>query len=300
MTREEKIELANKIRRAGNRPVIIPSNRRDGLKSVTIEERYVPTRHGNTHFYIVKPPGLKAGAPCIMNIHGGGFCKGHEQWDAVFSAFLAQSLGAVVLDMDYRLAPEYPFPVGYQECYDILRWAQSAAAELGIDAQKLVTTGHSCGGNFAAAIGMEAVRTGDFKLCCQVLDYPPMDLHTNPVNKPSAALSHVPPEQAKAYNELYVARPEDTKNPMVSPVFAAPEMLIGIAPTLIITAAEDSLRDEAEQYALMLARCGVTVTVKRFLKGSHGFTTCYRGEEWESAQKLIADFIRGAINPSHC
>lgn len=298
MTREEKIELAKKIRSTGNRPVIIPQNRQEGLERVTIEERFVPTRHGKTHFYIIKPLGMKEDAPCIMNIHGGGFCKGHETWDTVFSAFLAQSLGAVVLDMDYKLAPEYPYPVGYQECYDILLWALGSADKLSIDARKLVTVGHSSGGNFVSVIGMEAVRTGDFKLCCQVLDYPPMDIHTNPADKPSAALSHVPPEKAKAYNELYVAREEDTQNPMVSPVFAAPDMLVGIAPTLVITAAQDSLRDEAEQYALMLARSGVTVTMKRFQKGSHGFTTCYRGEEWELAQNLIAEFIRGSLDHS--
>lgn len=295
MTREEKTELAAKIRSAGNRSAVIPPKRLDGLKKVVIEERFVPTRHGSTHFYIVKPQEMKHGAPCIMNIHGGGFCKGHEKRDTVFAAFLARSLGAVVLDMDYKLAPEYPFPIGYQECYDILRWAVQSADELGIDTGKLVTAGHSSGGNFAAAVGMEAVRTGEFRLCCQVLDYPPMDLHTNPADKPSAALAHVPSEMAAAYNLLYVSDDEDTKNPMVSPVFAVPGMLKGVAPTLVITAAEDSLRDEAEQYALMLARSGVPVTMKRFLKGSHGFTVCCRGEEWEPAQKLIVDFIRAAL-----
>lgn len=87
-----------------------------------------------------------------------------------------------------------------------------------------------------------------------------MDLQTNPADKPSAALSYVPPQQAAAYNRLYVEKEEDTRNPMVSPVFATPEMLEGMAPTLVITAAEDSLRDEAEQYALMLARSGVPVS----------------------------------------
>lgn len=295
MTREEKIAMVEKIRAAGSGPIVVPQERLEGLDRVSIMERYEPTRHGDAHFYIIKPLNVKPNAPCIMNIHGGGFCKGHEKRDNIFSAFLALSLDAVVLDMDYKLAPEYPFPIGYQECYDILLWAIKSAAELGIDTNKLATVGHSSGGNFAAAIGMEANRTKDFTLCYQVLDYPPMDLYTNPAEKPSAALSHVPAQKASAYNSLYVDNEEDKSNPMVSPVFATPEMLEGIAPTLVITAAEDALRDEAEQYALLLAQSGVTVTLKRFQKGSHGFTTCYRGEEWEQAQDLITACISNAF-----
>lgn len=290
-TYEQKLELAKRAR-VQIAPVVIPEKNEAYLEKVEVKECYLETRHGQTHYYMIQSKDRNSGGPLILNIHGGGFCKGIGKADTVFCSMLAVETGAVVLDIDYKLAPEYPFPVAYEESYDIAKWAYENAEGLGVDKSKLVLCGHSSGGNIAAAIAMEATKTKDLAIRLQVLDYPPMDLYTDPADKPEASKSHVPFERARAYNALYTATREETKHPYVSMVFAEPDMLTGLPDALVITGGLDALHNEGEKYAFMMMEAGVKVTIKKFVNSNHGFIIYCIGDEWQEAHSLIVETIK--------
>jgi len=289
-TYEQKLELA-KMARVPNGVVNIPECYEPYLENTAIKECYLETRNGQTHYYHIHSKDKKARVPLVVNIHGGGFCKGYGKRDTVFSAMVAIETGAIVLDLDYKLAPEYPFPIAFQEAYDLTKWAYENADELGIDKSKIVLCGHSSGGNIAAAVAMEALKTKEFEIKLQILDYPPMDLYTDPADKPEAFKAHVPPQKARAYNALYTATEDETKNPYVSMVFATPNMLEGLPNAVVITTGLDALHNEAEKYAFLMMEAGVTVTIKKYLNSNHAFVINCMGDEWPQAHKLIVDNI---------
>jgi acetyl esterase len=287
---EEKLELAKMARvRVGHRE--LPESYAAYLEKVDVKECELETRHGKTYYYHIINKEQKTGVPLVISIHGGGFCKGYVKADTAFSAMLAVETGAVVLDVDYKLAPEHAFPIAIEEVYDVAKWAYENADELGIDTSKIIIGGNSSGANIAAAVAMEVTKTKEFEIRLQVLDYPPMDLYTDPADKPEASKSYVPFEQARAYNSLYTETEEETKNPYVSMVFASRDMLIGLPEALVITGDLDALHNETEKYAFMMMEAGVKVTIKKFLNSNHGFIVHCIGDEWQQAHKLIVDTI---------
>lgn len=290
-TYEQKLELANKIRVQGKRKSEVPEEYEKYLSEVDVKECYMETRHGKTHYYKVQSKDKKSGVPLVLNMHGGGFIKGYGRQDTANSAMLAVKTGAVVLDVDYKVAPEYPFPVSIHEGYDVMKWAYEHADELGVDKSKFIVDGRSSGGNNVAAIALEVARTKEFVIRLQILEYPPMDLYTDPDKKPEPYKSHVPSEVARAYNSLYITTEEEKKNPYVSMVFATPDMLKSLPDALVITANLDVLYSEAEKYAFMMMEAGVKVTIKKYLNSAHGFTGAFKGDEWPYAHKLIVDTI---------
>ena len=290
-TYEQKLELA-KMARVPNAVINIPESHEAYIEMVDVKECYLETRNGQTHYYHIQNKDKKAGVPLVVNVHGGGFCKGYDEVDTAFSAMIAMQTGAVVLDLDYKLAPEYPFPVAYEEVYDTVKWAYENADELGIDKSRIIICGHSSGGNVVAAVTMEATRTKEFEIRLQILDYPPMDLNTDPADKPEASKSHVPFEKARAYNSLYTSTEDETKNPYVSMIFATKDMLEELPDSLVITAGLDALHNEAEKYAFMMMEAGVKVTMKKYSNSNHGFIIYCTGAAWPQAHKLIVDTIR--------
>lgn len=289
-TFEEKLELAKKARKPSMN-AFIPEEYLIYLEMTENKECYLETRNGQTHYFNIQSKSKKEKAPLIINIHGGGFCKGYEERDKVFSSMLAVKTGAIVLDLDYKLAPEYPFPVAFEEGYDLVKWAYENADILGADKSKIIICGHSSGANIGSAITMEAIKTKEFEVRFQILDYPVLDLYTDPADKPEASKSHIPFEKARAYNALYTNTEEETKNPYVSPVFATQQMLYGVPDALVLTGGADVLHSEGEKYAFMLMEAGAKVTIKKYENSIHGFTVYCSGNEWPDAHKLIVDTI---------
>lgn len=236
-----------------------------------VEERFIPTRAGQTRVVIVTPqePG-KGPRPLFLNIHGGGFVRPWQHRDTVFCAHLASRLDCVVIDLDYRLAPEFPFPTALHETYDTALWVLANAADLGADPARLVIGGHSAGGNLTAAVCLMAQETGDFRPLGQLMSYPFLDGVT-PVEQKLEPHSLFPPERLRAFNVLYAGVPEALENPLLSPVMARREALAGLPPALILTAGLDPLRHEARRYAAMLIDAGVDVSVRNYADADHGF-----------------------------
>ena len=152
--------------------------------------------------------------------------------------------------------------------------------------------GHSSGGNLVAGICMRLGETGLFRPCCALMDYSPLDLATDPADK-ERSLCDMPADRARDYNQKYIA-PEQAKEPYTSPVYAGPELLEHFPDTLIISAGEDSLCMEDEEFALHLIRAGVAVTARRYTRSVHGFVV-NRMCEWEDAMELNTRFIRQHI-----
>jgi len=149
--------------------------------------------------------------------------------------------------------------------------------------------GHSAGANLATVTCLRDLKAQEFQFKYQVLDYPPLDLATDPYKKP-APKGSIPPRMAAIFNLCYVD-PEKAKDPSVSPVFAAPENLAGMPRALVIVCGGDSLHDEGVRYAELLQAAGTGVKLHDFPGEKHGFTY-NRTAGAREAIKLMTEFIR--------
>ena len=271
LTQEQRLELAVTLRETNLVATQLTPELEADLDLCTAEERFVPTRAGETRIVIVRPKApAKGPRPVFLNIHGGGFVRGYLKRDTVFCSYLASRLDAVVVDLDYRLAPENPFPTALHEGYDIARWILANAQELGADPAKFALGGHSAGGNLTAAICLMAKESGDFTPLGQLMSYPFLDGVT-PAEDKLEPHSIFPADRLRAFSVCYAGVEENLYNPLLSPVLASDEALTGLPPALIITAGLDPLRFEARRYAARLIECGNDVTARQYPDADHGF-----------------------------
>ena len=214
----------------------------------------------------------------FLFFHGGGWVSGDmDSYTAVCGA-LAEAMGRRVLSVDYRLAPEYRFPVGLEDCYAAAYdlFMQCASPNSPIDAlpEEIILIGDSAGGNLAAAVSLMAADRGEFTPRRQVLIYPALQNDFGPHSPyPSVHENRrgylLTAEKVADYLSLYMQCEADLKNPYFSPLLATD--LRGQPATLVITAAYDPLRDEGEAYAARLREAEVPVTLYRAPDVLHGF-----------------------------
>jgi acetyl esterase len=207
--------------------------------------------------------------PLLVYFHGGGYVKGGLDECDVFCRNLSSIAQHVVVSVDYRLAPEHPFPAALDDAIAAASWACVHRAELGATTAPAVICGESAGGNLAAATSLHARSDSRIALRHQVLLQPVLDFAlTFPsiAMKPSECL--VPREDLAWYYETY-AGDHDVRDPRISPLYAAD--LAGLPPTLIIAAEYDTLRDEAEAYARRLEAAGVPTRYSCYPGMIHGF-----------------------------
>lgn len=234
--------------------------------------------------------------PLFINLHGGGFVMGAPEMDDRFLPALAQAAKVKVLSVDYSLAPESPFPRALEECYALAKYAREHGSELGIDPERIALGGHSAGGNLSAAVCLLDAEKKELALKALVLDYPPLDLHTDPYLKPRLrkALS---PKMCRLFDQAYVGDRTRALDPLISPLYANLEQLQTFPPTLVITASEDSLAAEAERFAQKLRHAGVAVTHRRFEGATHGFTHTGKSGAAE-AWALMAAHLERHLGPA--
>ncbi len=207
--------------------------------------------------------------PLIVFFHGGGFVLCDLDTHDAFCRNLTNMADAVVLSVDYRLAPETPYPGGLEDAYAATVWAFEHAAELGGDSQRLAVAGDSSGGNFAAAVALMARDRGGPPIVFQFLIYPVTDQNFDTTSyRENGDGYFTTATHMRWYCEQYGGDPAD---PLVSPLRAAD--LSGLPPARVITAEFDPLRDEGEAYARRLSESGVEASVRRFDGMFHGFFT---------------------------
>jgi acetyl esterase len=207
--------------------------------------------------------------PIIVWYHGGGFVIGDLETADRTCRTLAAGAGALVVSVDYRLAPEDPFPAGPDDCFTALRWIVDHAGELGGDASRIAVAGDSAGGNMAAVTALRA-RDEGVPLRYQLLVYPVTDCTMSSSSYEENAEGYLLTRDSMDwFIGHYLSGGADAKDPRVSPLYA--DDLRGVAPATVITAEFDPLRDEGEAYAERLRDADVDVELDRFDGQIHGF-----------------------------
>lgn len=257
-----------------------------------VDDHAVPVDGGEIRLRVYRPFAVGA-LPVLLHIHGGGFTLGSVDW--VFNeakcAHLCRAAGCVVATVDYRLAPEHPFPTAPEDCYAALLWLADHADELGVDASRIVVGGESAGGNLAAVVALMSRDRSGPPLALQLLEVPVADMSERSGEHPSLSLYGsgygLEREGIESFQDAYLPPPIDRDDPYVSPLRAAD--LSGLPPAHVITAELDPLRDGGEAYARRLYEAGVRTTVHRYLGHTHGSSSLW--QTWSSAAAWMDELV---------
>ena len=220
----------------------------------------------------------------LVFLHGGGWVIGNLETHDNLCRILANSSGHAVLSVDYRLAPEDPFPAALDDAVAATRWAHANAATLGCSADRLAIGGDSAGANLAIVV----CHLRPVPLRFQLLVYPVTDLTGSLPSYIENAAGPALTSQGMAWFVRHYAGgdPDVLTDPRLSPLFADDEAVAGSPPTMVITAEYDPLRDEGDAYAARLASLGVPTSHVRFGGMYHGFFS-------------LADFLDDAAGANH-
>lgn len=213
--------------------------------------------------------------PALVFFHGGGWVIGDlESHDQVCRA-LANAMGAIVIAVDYRLAPEHKFPAAVEDAIAATRWIADNGPRLGIDPARLAVGGDSAGGNLSAVVALDARDKGGPALACQVLIYPCTDMALDlPSHFRHADQLPLRRTTMQWFVDQYLRSEADKADWRASPMRARD--LSRLPPALVVTASHDPLGDEGEAYAKALAEAKVQVTFERFAGQIHGFLSMGR------------------------
>ncbi len=264
------------------------------LEVGSVQAQQIPGAAGDIPIRIYTPHG-EGPSPIVLMFHGGGWVIGDLVTADAQSREVCRGADAIVISVDYRLAPEHKFPAAADDCFAALKWAYANAQHFGGDSTRLAVAGDSAGGNLAAVVAQMAKEAGP-DLRFQLLVYPATD-------------------GSRFDTESYIANAEgymltldsmrwfwdhyaDTKqrlDPRASPLLA--KDLSGLPPAMIMTAEYDPLRDEGEAYGARLANAGVTVETVRFDGFIHGFfAQTQTVSATRPAMQKACDALKSALN----
>jgi acetyl esterase len=239
-----------------------------------VEQLSVPTRSGEiaARLYRADSAVRDGDSPALLYLHGGGFVLGTLDGADELCRAIAAGSGWTVVSLDYRLAPENPYPAALEDCIDGYAWLSRTAPELGIDPTRLAVGGDSAGGNLAAALCLYQRDEHGSLPVTQVLVYPAVDgTFTAPSWSEYADAPLLNTADARWLWEQYVGQEDRRDDHLAAPLRAA--SLRGLPRALILTAEVDPIRDDAEAYAERLRHEGVSVTSIRYPGVFHGFIT---------------------------
>ncbi|MFD3505019.1 alpha/beta hydrolase [Streptomyces sp. NPDC058678] len=234
-------------------------------------------------------------APVYVNFHGGGFIVGRPEQDDHICRYIAARAGCVVINVDYAVAPQQPFPAPVTQAYDVVAWVVASGPANNWDGSRLAVGGHSAGANLTAAVCRTARDRGTFSPLLQIIDSAPLNQLADPATKHSPiAKPLLNPHLMRVFTAAYVPDPADRADPLVSPGLA--DDLAGLPPALVITAEHDRLRDEGDAYAKALDAAGVDVTHRVFEGVDHYFTHTGPVSAGKEAIELMATTLRTALS----
>ncbi len=238
----------------------------DGPEVGTVATIEIPTRAGKIRGRTLLPKGPPTAL--IVFYHGGGWVIGGIDESEIIARFLVEKTGAGVALIDYRLAPEHPFPTPLDDCYDALLWSAQEAAKL---KAPIVVAGDSAGGNLATVCAVLARDRNGPKIALQILMYPVCDCDMETPSYRDFGAGYVLTAADMGWFYDHYLKGDKTKraDPLISPLRA--RELAGLPPALIMTAEYDVLRDEAETYGKRLAAAGVKTWIRRYQGVTHGF-----------------------------
>lgn len=258
-----------------------------------IEDRRVPGPAGDVPVRLYASS-AETDLPVIAFFHGGGWVLSSVEGHDALARRIAARTGMLVVSVDYRLAPEFPFPAPHDDCWAVTRWLGEHASEWGGDPGRLAVCGDSAGGNLAAGVALRA-RDERLALRCQALvypciddrqdDYPSMTKNADGYFLTASDMrwfwNHFVPDVHRADPRAVPARAVD---------------LDGLAPAIVMTAEYDPLRDEGERYAERMTEAGVPVQMIRYPGVVHGFVSRWHTmARAERAHDDLADALRRAM-----
>ena len=240
------------------------------VSDLLVEDRVIPGPTDDVEVPVrVYQPGRRSGLlPAVLHIHGGGFAVGNIDSEHASSAETARA-GALVVSVEYRLAPEHPFPAGVEDCYAALRWLHDSRDDLGVDAERIAVFGNSAGGGLAAAVALLARDRQGPPLCFQFLGIPELDDRLETVSMKT--FTDTPlwsrPKAVDSWRHYLGPDPGEV-SPYAAPARATD--LSGLPPAFISTMEFDPLRDEGILYGLRLLQAGVPVEMHQYPGTFHG------------------------------
>ena len=295
-TPEEKKRLGEMLRDPGNLYYKMPDGYVPCIDQCTITPIKVDSPDGPVPCDVIKPKAGCTNDILYINIHGGGFVQIHHEWDTEMCAYYAVELGLTVVDVDYRLAPEYPFPAAMNDCNAVKEYCFAHAAELGIDPRKIVIGGNSAGGTLSLDVCLLAQEKQLSMPDLLIMVYPAaenghgfMDIPVSDFFKLDLTVLE---NRAELYNRLYTDdNLEVQAGPYCDFLNAPEEMFRTIPDAILVTAGKDPLHFGAEKLPPKMLASGKNLSIRRFPESNHGFYVRCLGNEWKAARDYVLDLI---------
>jgi acetyl esterase/lipase len=266
---------------------------------VVLEERWLRRGAGDGELRLVtvRPRVYRTPSPAILHFHGGGYVAGLPEMARSTIATLAAELGALVVSVDYRLAPEHPYPAALDDGYAALAWLHREAAGLGVDPARIAVSGDSAGGGLAAGLAMLARDRGELALAFQHLVFPALDDRTClRRDLPPAVGQFIWTQESNVY--AWGALLGHAPGGRDVPVYAAPARaaeLAGLPPACVQVGALDLFVDENVEYARRLEAAGVPCELHVYAGAPHGFTMAWRATVTRSCERDGLAALRRAL-----
>jgi acetyl esterase len=279
---------------------VSPEQAREGARRLTAMSGHTPepvadvsdqiarTAVGDVPIRIYRPLGAASDGsppPVVVFFHGGGYVIGDLDSHDALARSLANGAQAVVVSVDYPLAPEHKFPAQIDAGFAATTWVADHADQLGVDPARLAVAGDSAGGNLAAVLALRARESNGPQIAMQLLIYPDLDFRREnwSITEYAGRYGNITREAQVWFMDHYLDDAAQRLDPRVSPILE-PD-LTGLPPAYVVTAEYDALRDEGEHYAARLAEAGVPVTVRRYDGMIHEFLR----HPFDDAKLAIAD-----------
>jgi len=229
--------------------------------------------------------------PVLVFLHGGGWVTGNLDTHDSMCRALTNAGDCVVVSVEYRLAPEHPFPAAVEDCYAATKWAEENASAIHGDPSRLAIGGDSAGGNLAAVVSQRSRDRDGPDLAYQLLIYPVTDRSFDTTSYEENAEGYLLTKtDMEWYWDLYLEHDVDGRHPYASPLKARD--LSGLPPATVVTCGFDPLRDEGIAYANRLEGAGVDVELRNYGGQIHGFMGMLADPELDHARMAIEDVSR--------
>ncbi|MBB5953652.1 acetyl esterase [Saccharothrix tamanrassetensis] len=247
---------------------LVPPDDLAEVRSVT--DLAVPGPAGDLRVRLYLPE-VTGPVPLFVWLHGGGWTLGSLEENEIPNRRVCRDGGVAVASVEYRLAPEHPFPAAPEDCYAVLTWLAANGWKYGIDGSRIAVGGEGAGGNLATVISMLSRDRGGPRITAQVLVCP-VTAHPDDGSRSYADCAEgfgMTADAMRFFFRQYASSPSDLNDPHLLPSRAVD--LTGLPTALVMIAEYDVLRTEGEQYAARLERAGVATTLKRYDGQVHGF-----------------------------
>lgn len=268
----------------------------------SVSEHFIPGAEGSPDVRVLLylPTSAQGTVPALIWLHGGGYIMGSANAEDAMVKTIVSAVGCAVISVDYRLAPETPYPGSVEDCYAALKWLSTHADELGIDSERIAVGGSSAGGGLAAALALMARDRGEFHLMFQLLIAPMIDDRTCTLAKPHPYTGEfIWTREANRFGWTSLLG-QEPGGVDVSPYAAAAraENLEGLPAAFINVGAIDLFMEEDMEYARRLMRAGVPTELHVYPGAYHGFRMVADAQVTQTAQRDQLSALKRAFGSS--